>query len=51
MGGNVITVGPGNDFQLGRQKLRLRLRVYADAKHPHAAQQPESITFPKAEAK
>lgn len=36
---------------LGRQKLRLKLRVYADAKHPHGAQQPETITFPKAEAK
>ena len=36
---------------LGRGKLRLKLRVYADAKHPHAAQQPETLTFPKAEAK
>ena len=36
---------------LGRQKLRLKLRVYADAKHPHAAQQPQTLTFPKAEAK
>lgn len=36
---------------LGRQKLRIKLRVYADAKHPHAAQQPETLTFPKAEAK
>ncbi len=36
---------------LGRQKLRLKLRVYADAKHPHAAQKPETLTFPKAEAK
>src|SRR5688572_3877112 len=36
---------------LGRQKLRLRLRVYADARHPHVAQQPETLTFPKAEAK
>ncbi|HTL96293.1 MAG TPA: 50S ribosomal protein L13 [Gemmatimonadaceae bacterium] len=25
---------------LGRQKLRLKLRVYPDAQHPHAAQQP-----------
>ncbi|MDQ6887520.1 MAG: 50S ribosomal protein L13 [Gemmatimonadota bacterium] len=25
---------------LGRQKLRLKLRVYADADHPHTAQQP-----------
>ncbi len=36
---------------LGRQKLRLKLRVYAGATHPHGAQQPESLTFPKAEAK
>lgn len=36
---------------LGRQKLRLKLRVYADGKHPHAAQQPEKLTFPQAEAK
>ena len=36
---------------LGRQKLRLKLRVYPDAKHPHAAQQPQALTFPKAEAK
>jgi large subunit ribosomal protein L13 len=36
---------------LGRQKLRLKLRVYPDAKHPHVAQQPEVLTFPKAEAK
>jgi large subunit ribosomal protein L13 len=36
---------------LGRQKLRLKLRVYADARHPHAAQQPETLTFPHAEAK
>lgn len=36
---------------LGRQKLRLKLRVYADDKHPHAAQRPETITFPKAEAR
>ncbi|HEY7876626.1 MAG TPA: 50S ribosomal protein L13 [Gemmatimonadaceae bacterium] len=25
---------------LGRQKLRLKLRVYANSDHPHAAQQP-----------
>jgi large subunit ribosomal protein L13 len=36
---------------LGRQKLRLKLRVYADAKHPHAAQQPTVLTFKSAEAK
>ncbi|MBM3885847.1 MAG: hypothetical protein RL340_616 [Gemmatimonadota bacterium] len=36
---------------LGRQKLRLKLRVYAGATHPHGAQQPETLTFPKAEAK
>ena len=27
------------------QKLRLKLRVYADAKHPHGAQQPTPLTF------
>ncbi|MEX2181100.1 MAG: 50S ribosomal protein L13 [Gemmatimonadaceae bacterium] len=36
---------------LGRQKLRLKLRVYPDARHPHAAQQPERLTFPQAEVK
>ena len=36
---------------LGRQKLRLKLRVYPGAQHPHGAQQPETLTFPKAEAK
>lgn len=30
---------------LGRQKLRLKLRVYPDAKHPHQAQQPVVLTF------
>ena len=30
---------------LGRQVLRRKLRVYADAEHPHAAQQPKSLTF------
>jgi len=25
--------------------------VYAGATHPHGAQQPETLTFPKAEAK
>jgi len=33
---------------LGRQKLRLKLRVYPGAQHPHGAQQPEPLTFPKA---
>ncbi len=36
---------------LGRQKLRLKLRVYPGAVHPQGAQQPETITFSKAEAK
>ena len=36
---------------LGRQKLRLKLRVYAGANHPHVAQQPTVLTFPKSEAK
>ncbi len=36
---------------LGRQKLRLKLRVYAGAAHPHVAQQPTVLTFKKSEAK
>jgi large subunit ribosomal protein L13 len=36
---------------LGRQVLRGKLRVYAGAEHPHTAQQPKTLTFPKAEAK
>ncbi len=36
---------------LGRGKLRLKLRVYAGAEHPHAAQQPTPLTFPSLEAK
>lgn len=30
---------------LGRQKLRLKLRVYAGAEHQHAAQKPTVLTF------
>jgi large subunit ribosomal protein L13 len=30
---------------LGRQVLRLKLRVYAGAEHPHAAQKPTPLTF------
>ena len=30
---------------LGRQTLRRKLRVYRDAEHRHAAQQPKVITF------
>ncbi len=30
---------------LGRQKLRLKLRVYAGADHPHVAQQPTPFTL------
>jgi large subunit ribosomal protein L13 len=30
---------------LGRQVLRRKLRVYATAEHPHAAQQPTALTF------
>ena len=30
---------------LGRQVLRRKLRVYADDKHPHVAQQPTTLTF------
>jgi large subunit ribosomal protein L13 len=36
---------------LGRQALRGKLRVYAGAEHPHAPQQPKTLTFPKSEAK
>jgi large subunit ribosomal protein L13 len=36
---------------LGRQVLRGKLRVYAGAEHPHTAQTPKTLTFPKAEAK
>jgi large subunit ribosomal protein L13 len=35
---------------LGRQKLRLRLKVYADATHPHAAQQPTVLNLQKSES-
>lgn len=37
---------------LSRQKLRTKLKVYADAEHPHAAQQPSPypITTEKANA-
>jgi large subunit ribosomal protein L13 len=34
---------------LGRQVLRRKLRVYADDKHPHVAQQPTALTFNKSE--
>jgi large subunit ribosomal protein L13 len=34
---------------LGRQVLRRKLRVYANADHPHAAQQPTPLTFTKSE--
>ncbi len=32
---------------LGRQKLRIKLRVYAGAEHPHVAQAPKTLTFSK----
>ena len=32
---------------LGRQKLRNKLRVFADAKHTHAAQQPKVLELNK----
>ncbi|HJU65115.1 MAG TPA: 50S ribosomal protein L13 [Gemmatimonadaceae bacterium] len=35
---------------LGRQKLRLRLKVYADAAHPHTAQQPTVLNLKKSES-
>ena len=34
---------------LGRQVLRRKLRVYANAEHPHTAQQPTTLTFNKGE--
>ena len=30
---------------LAKQSIRLKLRVYAGDKHPHAAQQPTALTF------
>jgi large subunit ribosomal protein L13 len=36
---------------LGRQVLRRKLRVYANADHPHVAQQPTPLTFSSASAK
>jgi large subunit ribosomal protein L13 len=32
---------------LGRQKLRNKLRVFADSKHTHAAQQPKVLDLNK----
>ena len=32
---------------LGRQKLRLKLRVYPNAEHPHAAQRPTVLNLKK----
>ena len=34
---------------LGRQVLRRKLRVFANAEHPHAAQQPTPLTFKTSE--
>ncbi len=36
---------------LARTSLRRKLRVYPGAEHPHIAQQPQVMTFPKSEAK
>ena len=36
---------------LARTVLRKKLRVYAGAEHPHVAQAPQTLTFPKSEAK
>jgi large subunit ribosomal protein L13 len=36
---------------LGRGTLRLKLRVYPGAEHPHVAQKPTALTFKKREAK
>ena len=35
---------------LGRQKLRLRLRVYPGADHPHVAQQPTVLNLKTSES-
>ena len=35
---------------LGRQVLRRKLRVYANANHPHVAQQPKPLDLNKSEA-
>src|SRR5215207_6869810 len=36
---------------LARQSLRRKLRVFGGPEHTHAAQQPQTLTFPKREAK
>jgi large subunit ribosomal protein L13 len=36
---------------LARTELRRKLRVYAGSEHPHVAQTPQVLTFPKSEAK
>lgn len=36
---------------LAKQVLRLKLRVYPGAQHPHQAQQPQTLTLSKREAK
>ncbi len=36
---------------LGRQKLRNKLRVFADARHTHAAQQPKVLNLKKDDSK
>ena len=36
---------------LGKGKLRLKLRVYPDAEHPHAAQQPAVLNLNKSESR
>ena len=36
---------------LGRQKLRLKLRVYPNAEHPHVAQQPKVLNLKQSESK
>jgi large subunit ribosomal protein L13 len=36
---------------LGRQKLRLKLKVYAGAEHPHVAQQPKVLNLKNSESK
>ena len=35
---------------LAKQQLRGKLKVYAGAEHPHAAQQPKPFTVPRTKA-
>ena len=45
-----VRVGRPNTI-LAKTTLRKKLRVYAVAEHPHSAQQPQVLTFPKSKPK